>query len=376
MIPFTKPTKIGKEIDSLKQAISSDNLNSPIADVCTFLEIQTNTKNTYFCNSCSDALEMSALAMNLSADDEVIIPDYTFVTSASSFALRGAKILLCDVVKDDLCLDLEMAERLISKKTKAILWVDYAGCSARAKKARQLCDKYGLLLVQDAAQSIGNWLFAPHEECFQGDFITYSFHYTKNLHSGGEGGALIVRNKEFVQITDMIFEKGTNRRAFIRNEVDKYTWRTLGSSFAGSFSQAAFLRPQLMDLEKITSARRLLWNKYYDYFNNSSWINNGWQIPQAKNIANAHIFWILAPSKNLRNKLLDFCSSYEIQLSTHYQSLAKSPAGLKYASFPLGVGISEMATENLVRLPIWHGMTKNDVDYILDMLHKFHKTYL
>tara|TARA_B100001250_G_scaffold414037_1_gene450343 strand:- start:7293 stop:8423 length:1131 start_codon:yes stop_codon:yes gene_type:complete len=376
MIPFTKPTQIGNEIASLNLEMSSDNFNSSVDDVCNFLKQCGKAKAAYFCNSCSDALEITALAMNLNFDDEVIVPDYTFVTSASSFALRGTKIVFCDVSRDDLCLDIEMAEKLITKKTKAIIWVDYAGCAIRAKKARQLCDKYGLLLIQDAAQSIGNWLFTPHNDCFQGDFITYSFHSTKNIHSGGEGGVLLIRNEEFVDITDMIFEKGTNRRSFIRNEVDKYTWCTLGSSFSGSYSQAALLRPQLMDLEKITSARRFLWSNYFEHLSNFGIAENSWQIPLVDNVANAHMFWMLAPSKDMRDKLIDFCSSHDIQLTSHYQSLAKSPAGITYGSSPMGVEVSEMAMERLVRLPLWHGMTTDDTNCVLDALHQFHQAHI
>ncbi len=371
MIPFTKPTLIGNEIDSLCHTMSSDDLDSSIDYVCDFFKQHTGAKATYFCNSCSDALEVTALAMDLNADDEIIVPDYTFVTSASSFALRGAKIVFCDIATDDICLDLEMAEKLITDRTKAIVWVDYAGCSNRAKRARQLCDEYGLLLVQDAAQSIGNWLFSPYNDCFQGDFITYSFHSTKNIHSGGEGGSLLIRNPEYISLADMIFEKGTNRRSFIRKEVDKYTWRTLGSSFAGSYSQAALLKPQLVDLGKITSDRRRLWKNYYDHFSNSDWAENGWNIPLANNIANAHIFWMLAPSRDLRDKLFDFFCSHEIQLTSHYQSLAKSPAGISYGSFPRGVVVSKMVTERLVRLPLWHGMTLDDTNYVLDVFRQF-----
>ena len=373
MIPFNKPTLIGKEIASLDLAMCSDDPDSSVTDVCDFLRQQTGVQATYFCNSCSDALEMTALAMELSANDEIIVPDYTFVTSASSFALRGAKIIFCDVAKDDLCLDLVMAEKLITEKTKAIVWVDYAGCANRAKEARKLCDKHGLLLVQDAAQSIGTWLFSPYNDCFQGDFITYSFHSTKNVHSGGEGGALLIRNEDFVEIVDMIFEKGTNRRSFIRNEVDKYTWRTLGSSFAGSYSQAALLRPQLMNLKEITSARKCIWNKYFEYLNNSGFVQNGWSIPLADNIANGHMFWMLAPSKDLKDKLLDFCSSEKIQLVSHYQSLAKSPAGIAHGSSPIGVETSEMATDCLVRLPLWHGLTEDKLNDVLDALRRFHR---
>ena len=313
------------------------------------------------------------MAIDLKPQDEVIVPDYTFVTSASSFALRGARIVFCDVLKNDLSLDLDMAEKLITKKTKAIVWVDYAGCSDRAKNARQLCDKYNLLLIQDAAQSIGNWLFSSNENCFQGDFITYSFHSTKNLQSGGEGGALLLKNKNFVDISDIIFEKGTNRRSFIRNEVDKYTWHTLGSSYAGSFSQAAFLRPQLFDLEEITSKRRLIWNIYFENLSSSSFVRNGWSIPEEKNIANAHTFWMTAPSNLERDKLLDFCGNHNVQLTSHYQSLAKSPAGLNFGVFPKGIEVSEMASNCLVRLPIWHGMKLSDARYVLDILNKFYR---
>jgi dTDP-4-amino-4,6-dideoxygalactose transaminase len=371
MIPFTKPTLIDKEIASLGLAMSSEDPGSSITDVCDFLRQKTGVQATYFCNSCSDALEITSLAMELSAADEIIVPDYTFVTSASSFALRGAKVIFCDVDKHDLCLDLEMAERLITKKTKAIVWVDYAGCANRAKEARKLCDKYGLLLLQDAAQSIGNWLFFPYNDCFQGDFITYSFHSTKNVHSGGEGGALLVRNDDFVEIVDMIFEKGTNRRSFIRKEIDKYTWRTLGSSFAGSYSQAALLRPQLENLKLITSARKSIWNKYFEYLNNSGFVQSGWKIPLADNVANGHMFWMLAPSKDLKDKLLDFCGSEKIQLVSHYQSLAKSPAGIVHGLSPMGVETSEMATECLVRLPLWHGLTEDKSNDVLDALRRF-----
>ncbi len=373
MIPFNKPTLIGKEIDSIKRAISSQNPDTSITEVCDYLRNESQANEAYFCNSCSDALEITALAIDLKPQDEVIVPDYTFVTSASSFALRGARIVFCDVLKNDLSLDLDMAEKLITKKTKAIVWVDYAGCSDRAKNARQLCDKYNLLLIQDAAQSIGNWLFSSNENCFQGDFITYSFHSTKNLQSGGEGGALLLKNKNFVDISDIIFEKGTNRRSFIRNEVDKYTWHTLGSSYAGSFSQAAFLRPQLFDLEEITSKRRLIWNIYFENLSSSSFVRNGWSIPEEKNIANAHTFWMTAPSNLERDKLLDFCGNHNVQLTSHYQSLAKSPAGLNFGVFPKGIEVSEMASNCLVRLPIWHGMKLSDARYVLDILNKFYR---
>lgn len=376
MIPFNKPTFIGKEIDSLNSAISSDDLDSSVDDVCNFLKLQSGFKASYFCNSCSDALEISALAMDLSIKDEIIVPDYTFVTSASSFALRGAKIIFCDVNEEDLSLDLEMAEKLITKRTRAIIWVDYAGSSSRAQQARKLCDNYGLVMVQDAAQSIGNWIFSPYKDCFQGDFITYSFHSTKNLQSGGEGGALLIGNEEFLEITEMIFEKGTNRRSFIRNEVDKYTWHTLGSSYAGSFSQAAFLRPQLNDLEKITHDRRLLWNDYFENLRSSDWIQNGWKIPLGENLANAHTFWILAPSMDLRNKLLDFCNSHGVQLSSHYQSLGKSPAGVTYGEVPLNIRISEIASKCLLRLPLWHGMTLEDTKKVFEVLSQFPKNNL
>ena len=208
MIPFTKPTHLENEIESLLETYKSNDYSKAIDYVNTYLCASTNSESSFFCNSCSDALEIAALAMDIKEGDEIIVPDYTFVTSASAFALRKAKIIFCDVM-EDLCIDLSIAKKLITKKTKAIVWVDYAGSTNRIEDARNLCNKYDLVLIQDSAQSVGGWYTEKKSENFLGDFITFSFHSTKNITSGGEGGALVLKTTKFKDITEIIFEKGT-----------------------------------------------------------------------------------------------------------------------------------------------------------------------
>ena len=366
MIPFTKPTHIGSELESLSKVYAKEDFTQSIDDVNEYLQSSTGYNSSFFCNSCSDALEIAALSMGINDNDEIIVPDYTFVTTASAFALRNSKVIFCDV-KDDLCLDLSIAEQLITSKTKAIVWVDYGGSANRIKEARDLCDKYNLILVQDSAQSAGNWYSNEKSDLYLGDFVTLSFHSTKNITSGGEGGALLVNDTNFKDTVEVIFEKGTNRRSFIRNEIDKYTWQRLGSSYAGSYSQASLLIPQLYDLKRITSERCTIWEHYYKSISKiNNFSNCGWQMAKKDNMANGHIFWLLAPSISEKNNLLDHCFSEGIQLTSHYQSLSLSPAGKKYGLSPMSLQKSIKAADCLLRLPIWYGMDTKTVQKVSD----------
>lgn len=370
MLKFTKPTFFGGEIEKLERYWFEGDIHTPISQVTNYLCKNTNYPSAFFCNSCSDALEIVSLALGLCHEDEVIIPDYTFVTSASSFALRGANIKFCDVDQSDLCLDLEMAEKLISPNTKAIVWVDYAGCARRALQVRELCDKYGIYLIQDAAQSLGNWLYDGCEDTIVGDFVTYSFHYTKNITSGGEGGALLLKNNEFLDSVEVIFEKGTDRRAFMRKAVDKYVWRNLGSSFSGSGTQAAMLEVQLENLKNITDDRRRCWNKYHRALSLRA-KDCGWQTPEKTNIANGHVFWMLAPNPDKLSEMVNFCRENNIEIVGHYQSLWNSPAGKKYGYAKFDLKNSTHATNRLLRLPIWYGISEEEIQTVVDTVNRF-----
>jgi dTDP-4-amino-4,6-dideoxygalactose transaminase len=376
LVPFSKATLIGKEISELQRLYESSDNSASIKKVNAMIKRFTFGQSVYFCNSCSDALEISALALGLNESHEVIVPDYTFVTSASTFALRNAKICFCDITLNDMCLDLKKAEKLITNKTKALVWVDYAGCANRVKEARKLCDKYGLILIQDAAQSFGNWHNESVSNLIQGDFVTYSFHSTKNITSGGEGGCLILNNNKYQDKVDVIFEKGTNRREFLRGDIDKYTWRDLGSSYAGSYSQAALLIPQLENLEFIINERVEAWSFYHKAFSLNKNIElSGWRLPHSENIANAHIFWLLAPSEkcaiNLRKSLL----KKGVQSVAHYQSLYNSPAGQRYGKSPLSLENSSYASKCLVRLPLWHGIKGDELNLVVNSVNTYIDTY-
>jgi dTDP-4-amino-4,6-dideoxygalactose transaminase len=336
-----------------------------IENVCKFFKSELSQDAAYFCNSCSDALEIAALALDLSEHDEVIVPDYAFVTTASSFALRGAQLLFCDILLEDMSLDLDMAEKLITKNTKALVWIDYGGSALRVSEARALCDKYNIVLIQDAAQAVGNWLSQPVSDCILGDFITFSFHSTKNINSGGEGGLLIVRNLDYLPLVEMIFEKGTNRTQFLRGEVDKYTWRCLGSSFAGSYSQAGLLIPQLNYLSQITNDRIAIWNSYHRVLSNSKEISGaGWRVQNKKNRANAHIFWLLAPDQPSAINLIESLSDFNIQAASHYKSLSSSPAGRVYGKTQFDLSNSLFAIDCIVRLPLWHGLDQESALFV------------
>lgn len=356
-IPFHKPTRLGNEAAYLNERWASDNTASAPTEAANMLRNAAGGDAAFFCGSCTGALEMAALVIGLGPKDDVIVPDYTFVTTASAFALRGANLIFSDVSEDDICLDLESVQKQITDTTKALVWVDYGGNAKRAVEVRRFCDKYGLLLIQDAAQSAGNWLFDRPDNLVVGDFVTYSFHTTKNITSGGEGGALIVRNPRYLSKAEKVFEKGTDRRAFLRGEVDKYTWRELGSSFAGSWAQATLLIPQLENLQAITHRRRSQWFKYHEMVTQSQLERHGWRVPAKSNVGNGHIFWLVAPNVEEVRRMMGYARERGISLATHYQSLSASPFGSRFAKRENEPMVSKKLSTHLVRLPLFHELT-------------------
>lgn len=367
-IPFTKPTRLGTELDYISCLVEKNSLFEAKQYVNDFfLNSVPNAIGSFFCTSCTAALELAALSIGIKAGDEVIVPDYTFVTSASAFALRGAQMVYCDVNPRDLCIDTNQVVKSITKKTKAIVWVDYAGNSNRAIEIREICDKYGIVMIQDSAQSVGFSEIARSETNIVGDFITFSFHSTKNVTSGGEGGVLLVCDDRFISKVEIIYDKGTNRREFIRGNVDKYTWRLLGSSYEGADLVAAWLTPQLKDLSVITETRRKIWQEYHRTANKL--IDKGWLLPNYSNMSNAHIYWLIPPTLELRERSSQLFIKNGIEVTGHYQSLYESPFGKSIGSKNFELKTSIKASEMLIRLPLWHGMDKSTVQSVIMVLH-------
>lgn len=318
--------------------------------------------------SCTAALEMCALLLDISPGDEVILPSFTFVTSASAFALRGAKLIFIDIRPDTLNINEQLIEAAITKKTKAIVAVHYAGVACELNSLKAICKKYNLTLIEDAAQGIGAYYNGLPLGAI-GDLGCFSFHHTKNIHSGGEGGALSVNSMSDIEALEIIQEKGTNRNQFLRGEVDKYTWHRLSSSYVMSEIQARCLLPQLNDLECITNHRRLLWQSYYDGLYSLS-LSGKLRLPVIPNGCqhNGHIFYILMPDKPSRDKLLLRLNQANIEATTHFVPLHSSPAGAKYSTF---IGEDHYTTNyssRLLRLPLHSHLTEPQQFFIIEKI--------
>ncbi|MCL1945943.1 MAG: dTDP-4-amino-4,6-dideoxygalactose transaminase [Chitinivibrionia bacterium] len=357
MIIFNKAAFLGAEIDCIKDAISGRiSGNGKYTKLCNeILQKQTGAKKALLTNSCSAALEMSALMLDLEPNDEVICPSFTFVTTASAFALRGAKIVFTDIKNDTLNLDENLLEQAITGKTKAIVAVHYAGVSCEMDKILQIAKKYNLKVIEDAAQAIGS--FYKDKPCGSiGDFGCLSFHETKNI-SCGEGGALLVNNENFIERAEIIIEKGTNRSKFFRGEVDKYTWVELGGSYLPSDILAAYLYPQLLSLEQINNKRMEIWNNYhknFEEFEKKGIIKRPFIPVNVKH--NAHIYYLRFNGLDIRTKFINFMKQNEISCVFHYVPLHSSPAGQKYGRVIGKMDVTNNVSDTLVRMPIFYAM--------------------
>jgi len=357
VIIFNKAAFLGAEIDCIKDAISGRiSGNGKYTKLCNeILQKQTGAKKALLTNSCSAALEMSALMLDLEPNDEVICPSFTFVTTASAFALRGAKIVFTDIKNDTLNLDENLLEQAITGKTKAIVAVHYAGVSCEMDKILQIAKKYNLKVIEDAAQAIGS--FYKDKPCGSiGDFGCLSFHETKNI-SCGEGGALLVNNENFIERAEIIIEKGTNRSKFFRGEVDKYTWVELGGSYLPSDILAAYLYPQLLSLEQINNKRMEIWNNYhknFEEFEKKGIIKRPFIPVNVKH--NAHIYYLRFNGLDIRTKFINFMKQNEISCVFHYVPLHSSPAGQKYGRVIGKMDVTNNVSDTLVRMPIFYAM--------------------
>jgi dTDP-4-amino-4,6-dideoxygalactose transaminase len=362
MIPFNKPYLTGKETLYIEDAVKSGKIsgNGKYTKLCQdFFEKEFGFKKTLLTTSCTDALEMAAILINIKEGDEVIMPSYTFVSTANAFVLRGAKIVFADSNNDNPNIDATKIESLITAKTKAIVPVHYAGIACDMDVIMDLAKKYNLYVIEDAAQAIDSYFIGkdgikkPLGSI--GHLAAFSFHETKNIISG-EGGMLAINDEQFIHRAEIIWEKGTNRSSFFRGEVDKYGWVDIGSSFLPSEIISAFLWAQLENLVDIQSNRKEIWNKYNEDLKKWSEINNI-KLPVIPKYAtnNAHMFYLVCSSLEQRTELIKKLKDNNILAVFHYISLHKSPF---YHDKHNGTILenTDRYTDTLLRLPLFYDL--------------------
>lgn len=331
----------------------------------------TGTSKALLTTSCTHATEMAALLCNIKPDDEVIMPSYTFVSTADAFVLRGAKAVFVDIRPDTMNIDENLIEEAITERTKAIVPVHYAGVSCEMDKIMEIAQKYNLKVVEDAAQGIMSTYKGKMLGTI-GDFGCYSFHETKN-YSMGEGGALLIKDASYAEEAEIIREKGTNRSKFFRGQIDKYTWVDAGSSYLPSELNAAYLWAQLESAEEINNNRINSWNCYYE--NLALLKEEGYlELPYIPDgcIHNAHMFWIKAKDLEERTKLIAFLKSKGIGSVFHYIPLHSSPAGLRFGRFCGEDKYTTKESERLTRLPMYYGLEQHQVEYICEKIKEFY----
>lgn len=370
-IGFNIPYLTGKETHYIYDAVNTAKLsgNGKYTQLChAFFEKTYNFHKCLLTTSCTDALEMAALLINIQPGDEVIMPTYTFVSTANAFVLRGAKIVFADSMANHPNMDADTIEALITSKTKAIIPVHYAGVACDMDKIMAIAEKYNLFVVEDAAQAIDSYYTGKNGVKRAlgsiGHLSAFSFHETKNIISG-EGGMLVINDEQFAQRAEIIWEKGTNRSAFFRGEVDKYGWVDVGSSFLPSEIIAAFLYAQLEHLDQIQTKRKELWNNYYEGLLDLE-KKGTIDLPHLPEYAtnNAHMFYLVCKSANQREKLIEHLRKNNIHAVFHYLSLHKSPF---YKDKHEGGELknADVFSECLVRLPMYYELTEGDVNFII-----------
>ncbi|NVJ60886.1 MAG: dTDP-4-amino-4,6-dideoxygalactose transaminase [Gammaproteobacteria bacterium] len=372
MIPFNKPALVGNELSYIADSVTSGKISGDgkYTKKCNeFFEFKYGFKKVLLTTSCTDALEMSAILIDISQGDEVIAPSYTFVSTVNAFVLRGANIVFADSSKDNPNIDPEHIESLITPKTKAIVVVHYAGISCDMDKILDIAQKHGLYIVEDAAQAIDSF-YKGRRLGSIGDLGTFSFHETKNIISG-EGGLLAVNNENFVKRAEIIREKGTNRSSFFRGEVDKYGWVDIGSSFLPSDLNAAYLYGQLENLDLIQAKRKELWSKYF-YLLEGLQARGLVTMPYIPDYAtnNAHMFYLVCRSLSERTAFISYLKENGVLAVFHYISLHKSPYfSKKYKGEDLTN--CDRYSDCLVRLPLYFDLSCSQVELIAELALDF-----
>jgi dTDP-4-amino-4,6-dideoxygalactose transaminase len=372
-IPFNRPCLEGKEYEYIAQAIANGHASGdgPFTRKChELLERELGVPRVLLTTSCTHALEMAALLLDCGPEDEIIIPSFTFVSTANAFALRGARIVFADIRPDTLNLDEKQVESLITPRTKAIVVVHYAGVACEMETILSIAARHGVRVVEDNAHG----LFSRYQGRYTGTFgclAAQSFHETKNF-TCGEGGALIINDQELVERALVLREKGTNRSRFFRGEVDKYTWVDLGSSYLPSDLLSAFLYAQLEARESIQQKRRRVWQRYYECL--AEWAeNNEVTLPVIPEGCEQgyHMFYILLPSAESRASLITQLKGQSILSVFHYTPLHLSEAGIRYSARVTGCPVTEDASERLLRLPFYNDLSEAEQGDVIGAVVNF-----
>lgn len=375
MINFNVPPFIGTEMDYIKKAVENKKIcgDGEFTKKCNaWLEEKTGTAKALLTTSCTHATEMAALLCDIKEGDEVIMPSYTFVSTADAFVLRGATVVFVDIDPKTMNIDANLIEDAITEKTKAIVPVHYAGVSCDMDKIMEIAKRHNLIVIEDAAQGIMSTYHGKFLGTI-GDYGCYSFHETKN-YSMGEGGAILIKDKDKAEEAEILREKGTNRSKFFRGQIDKYTWVNYGSSYLPSDMNAAYLYAQLQQADMINNYRLNIWNTYYDGFGElekSGKIELPY-IPEGCT-HNAHMFYIKAKDLQERTALISFLKENGIQAVFHYIPLHSAPAGKKFGRFHGEDKYTTRESERLMRLPMYYGLKDEEVQYIISKVKEFYK---
>ena len=370
MIPFNRPPCLGVEMDHIRAAVESHKIcgDGAYTKKCNaWFEEQTGTKKALLTTSCTHALEMAALLSGVGPGDEVILPSYTFVSTADAFVLRGATAVFVDIRPDTMNIDETLIEDAITPRTRVIAPVHYAGVGCEMDTIMDIARRHGLMVVEDAAQGVTAWYKDKALGTF-GDYGCFSFHETKN-YSMGEGGAILIRDEKNIGDAEIIREKGTNRSRFFRGEIDKYTWVAAGSSYLPSELNAAYLYGQLENVDKIFNDRMNTWNHYREGLSDladSGRISLPFIPPECRH--NAHMFYIKLRDQEDRNALITKLKARGIHTTFHYVPLHSAPAGLKLGRFHGEDRYTTKESERLLRLPLFYGITEDETQQVIDAI--------
>ena len=377
MIPFNKPPLTGSEAQYVLAAIQSPKISGDgyFSKKCqVWFESKLQSKKTLLTPSCTHALEMAAILIDIRPGDEVIMPSYTFVSTSNAFVLRGAKIVFVDIRPDTMNIDETLIEAAINSNTKAIVPVHYAGVGCEMDVIMDIANRYNLFVIEDAAQGMMS-SYKGKALGTIGHLGAYSFHETKNYTSGGEGGLLIINDERFVERAEIIREKGTNRSLFFRGMVDKYSWVDVGSSYLLSDLCAAYLYGQLEKAEQICDDRFISWNSYFKKFKklaNMDVIELALVPEDCQH--NAHIFHIKVKDINERTELLHFLNKRDIYAVFHYVPLHSSVAGKKFGRFLNQDNFTTKESERIIRLPLFYGLTELEITRVVDTISEFYES--
>ena len=375
MIPFNVPPCVGTELNYIEDAIRSRKIcgDGHYTGLCNeWLEKKTGTAKALLTTSCTHATEMAALLCDIKPGDEVIMPSYTFVSTADAFAMRGARIIFVDIRPETMNIDERLIENAVTDRTRAVVPVHYAGIPSEMDVIMDIAARHGLMVIEDAAQGI---LSRYHGKTLGtiGDYGCYSFHETKN-YSMGEGGAILIQDPENIERAEIVREKGTNRAKYFRGQIDKYTWVDMGSSYLPSELNAAYLWAQLLQYQEIFRNRMDIWNRYQEALR--PLCDKGRiELPVVPDGCehNAHMFFIKAADLSERSKLIRFLGKRGIQAVFHYIPLHSAPAGRKLGVFCGTDRFTTRESERLLRLPLYYGLTEEDQKQVIKAIYDFYR---